>query len=345
MFIPKYTITNSVLGSVTSVDIAKEVVENSPLIPAWESKLRREALVREIYFGAHLEGNKLSLEDVSDLLDGKEVIGEMLDTQEVLNLKEALKFLEEGFSLSIEGVLALHKILLSQTSEGGQLRGRQVVIKDVKTNQISYTPPVAAELPYLMEDLISWLGGEGQQIHPILRAGITHFELYRLHPFFEANNHIARLVSLYILYSTNYSLNKYLSFEEYFDNSIMDYFLILQGVAKQDVLDTHERDLTVWLDFYTKGVGEEAVKVKDKIRRVSSESKVKDRLGEEMILTERQIIIMEYLHRHKEMRNKDFRKIFPDFSDDTVLRELQFLKKKGLVKKEGNTKRAIYLLA
>ena len=50
--------------------------------------------------------------------------------------------------------------------------------------------------------------------------------------------------------------------------------------------------------------------------------------GSQVELNERQMIIMEYLHRHKSMMNKDFRKMFPDYSDDTVLRELKFLKQK-----------------
>jgi DeoR/GlpR family transcriptional regulator of sugar metabolism len=53
---------------------------------------------------------------------------------------------------------------------------------------------------------------------------------------------------------------------------------------------------------------------------------------------------MEFLHRHGSIQNKDFRKIFPDFSDDTVLREIKFLKKKGLIKKVGGTKKAQYVL-
>ena len=53
---------------------------------------------------------------------------------------------------------------------------------------------------------------------------------------------------------------------------------------------------------------------------------------------------MEFLHRHKNMQNKDFRKMFPDYSDDTVLRELRFLAKKGLIRKIGGTKKAQYIL-
>ena len=72
---------------------------------------------------------------------------------------------------------------------------------------------------------------------------------------------------------------------------------------------------------------------------------IKNKLGAQVELNERQMLIMEYLHRHGSMQNRDFRKIFPDFSDDTVLREMGFLKKKGLIKKVGGTKKARYELS
>ena len=124
----------------------------------------------------------------------------------------------------------------------------------------------------------------------------------------------------------------------------MDYYLTLQAVSNQLVLDTHERDLTPWLEYFVEGVAIELNRVKEKVQRISVDAKVKDKLGGQVMLNERQMTIMEFLHRHKSMQNKDFRKMFPDFSDDTVLREMKFLKQKGLIKKIGATKKATYLL-
>ena len=85
-------------------------------------------------------------------------------------------------------------------------------------------------------------------------------------------------------------------------------------------------------------------RVKEKVQRISVDARIKDKLGEQVMLNERQMLILEYLHRHKSIQNKEFRKIFPDFSDDTVLRELRFLIQKSLVKKMGGTKKATYVL-
>ncbi|OGE69157.1 hypothetical protein A3J21_02000 [Candidatus Daviesbacteria bacterium RIFCSPLOWO2_02_FULL_43_11] len=178
----------------------------------------------------------------------------------------------------------------------------------------------------------------------MIKAGIIHYELARIHPFVEGNGRTARAVATLIMFLEGYDIRKLFSLEEYFDNNPMDYYLTLQAVSNQLVLDTHERDLTPWLDYFTEGVAIELNKVKERVRRISMDARVKDKLGEQMTLNERQMLIMEYLHRHKSMQNKDFRKIFPDYSDDTVLRELRFLKQKGLIKKQGGTKNAVYML-
>jgi Fic family protein len=240
--------------------------------------------------------------------------------------------------------LTVDRLLSPEVS--GKFRTTQVVIKNTQTGQVSYTPPPAAEVPYLIEDLVSWINSdEAKEVHPIIKAGIIHYELARIHPFIDGNGRIARATATLILFLDGYDIRKFFSLEEYFDSNPMDYYLTLQAVSNQMVLDNHERDLTPWLDYFVEGVAVELNNIKERVRRISLDSRVKDQLGTQVTLNERQMVIMEYLHRHKSMQNKDFRKIFPDYSDDTVLRELKFLKAKGLIKKVGGTKKAHYVLA
>ncbi len=357
MFIPKYTITNRILKDIGIVEASREIIMNAPLVPAWEAKFRKEAIERTIHHGTHLEGNQLSPEEVKDVLEGEEVIARERDVQEVINYRNVLKFIDGvytqigssgSYNFTIETILEIHKlttekILSLQTS--GQFRVRQVVIKNTKTGQVSYTPPPAVEVPYLVEDLVNWINSdEGRAVHPIIKAGIIHYELARIHPFVDGNGRVARAVATLILFLDGYDVRKFFSFEEYFDENPMQYYLTLQAVSNQLVLDTHERDLTPWLEYFVEGVAIELNRVKEKVQRISVDARIKDKLGEQLMLNERQMMIMEYIHRHKGLSNKDFRKIFPDFSDDTVLRELKFLRQKGLVKKAGGTKKALYVL-
>ena len=357
MFIPKYTITNKILKNIGIVEASREIIINAPLVPAWEAKFRKEAMERTVHHGTHLEGNPLSEEEVKDVLEGTEVIARDRDIQEILNYRNVLKFIDViqaqigssgSYNFTLETILEMHrltteKILPEQTS--GQFRLRQVVIKNSKTGQISYTPPPAVEVPFLVEDLVRFINSdEAHSTHPIIKAGIIHYELARIHPFVDGNGRVARAVATLVLFLDSYDIRKFFSFEEYFDENPMDYYLTLQAVSNQLVLDTHERDLTPWLEYFVEGVAIELNRVKEKVQRISVDARVKDKLGEQLMRNERQMIIMAYIHRHKGLANKEFRKIFPDHSDDTVLRELKFLRQKGLVKKSGGTKKAVYEL-
>ncbi|OGE31521.1 hypothetical protein A2631_00155 [Candidatus Daviesbacteria bacterium RIFCSPHIGHO2_01_FULL_44_29] len=357
MFYPKYTITQKVLKNIGIVDAAKEVITNAPLIPAWEAKFRKEAMERTVHHATHLEGNRLSEEEVIDILDGKEVIARDRDIQEILNYRNVLKFIDSiatqigpsnPYIFTLETVLEIHRLTvfrILEIAQSGAFRTRQVVVRNTQTGEISYTPPPAAEVPYLMEDLISWINlPETREMHPIIKAGVVHYEIARIHPFVDGNGRAARAAATLLLFLDGYDIRKFFSFEEYFDENPMTYYVTLQAVSNQMVMDTHDRDLTPWLEYFVEGVAVELNRVKDRVRRISADARVKDKLGDQVILNERQMMIMEYLHRHKLMTNKDFRKIFPDFSDDTVLREIKFLKQKGLVKKIGGTKKAQYVL-
>lgn len=357
MFVAKYTITNLVLKNIGIIDASREVIVNAPLIPAWEAKFRKEAIERTVHHGTHLEGNRLSEEEVKDLLDGREVIARDRDIQEVINYRNVLKFIDQiasqigpgnPYVLTIDTILEIHRIAVEKIlafEQSGHFRFRQVVVKNTQTGAISYTPPPAAEIPYLVEDLVSWINSdEVKEMHPVIKAGIIHYELARIHPFVDGNGRTARAVATLVMFLDGYDIRKFFALEEYFDQNPMDYYVTLQAVSNQRVLDTHDRDLTPWLEYFVKGVAIELNTVKERVKRISADARVKDKLGEQVELNERQMMIMEYLHRYKQMQNKDFRKIFPDFSDDTVLREIRFLKKKGLIKKIGGTKKAAYVL-
>ena len=330
---------------------------NAPLIPAWEAKFRKEAIERTVHHGTHLEGNRLTDEEVKDVLDGKEVLARERDIQEIINYRNVLKFIDQialqmasakNYFLTLEGFLEIHRITTERIlppESCGKFRLSQVVIKNAVTGQISYTPPPAAEVPYLVEDLINWINDEEtKEMLPVIKAGIIHYEISRIHPFLDGNGRTGRATATLIMFLDNYDIRKFFSLEEYFDENPMDYYLTLQAVSNQLVLDTHERDLTPWLEYLARGVAIEHNRVKEKVKRVSTHAHIKNQLGAQVELNERQMLIMEYLHRHGSMQNKDFRKIFPDFSDDTVLREMRWLKKKGLIKKVGGTKKAKYML-
>src|SRR3989338_8480992 len=111
MYSPQFTITNKLLKTIGIIEAAKEVIENSPLVPAWEAKFREDALVRTVHHGTHIEGNELNLTEAEKVLAGAKIVGRERDIQEVLNYRNVLKFIE-GFNkgeISEETVKHVHE--------------------------------------------------------------------------------------------------------------------------------------------------------------------------------------------------------------------------------------------
>ena len=79
MFQPKFTYTNNIVRLLTRISSAREIILNSPLIPKWEVALRREAIIHSAHSSTSIEGNRLSLEQVSDLAHGREVMATRKD--------------------------------------------------------------------------------------------------------------------------------------------------------------------------------------------------------------------------------------------------------------------------
>ena len=95
MFMPNFRYTHRIVNNLTKIGVAREVILNSPLVPKWEVSLRREAIIRSAHSSTAIEGNPLSLEQVSDLAEGREIMVRRKDRQEVLNYLEALEKIPE----------------------------------------------------------------------------------------------------------------------------------------------------------------------------------------------------------------------------------------------------------
>ncbi|MEK7577746.1 MAG: Fic family protein [Patescibacteria group bacterium] len=345
MYQPQFTITNKIVKHIGVIEASKEVIENSPLVPAWEAKFREDAIVRTVHHGTHIEGNDLTLTEAEKVLAGHKIIGRERDIQEVLNYRNVLRFIEDykGNTLTEEVIkhvhaLVAHRILAD--ANVGEYRKTQVVVKNAQTGEVTFRPPPSVEIPFLFIDFLSWLDGVGDEdMHPALKAGIVHYELVRIHPFLDGNGRVARAIAMLVLFIHGYDIKRFFSLEEHYDREPLAYYEALQGVEKE------KGNLTHWLEYFIEGLAIELTRVKEKVKSLSTDLKIKKSFGgQQMTLTERQIKIVEFVQENGFLQNKAFFELFPMVSEDTVLRDLKDLLKKGIVKKEGTTKGARYVL-
>src|SRR3990170_5270329 len=94
MYTPKYSITNKILKNIGIVEACREVIDNAPLVPAYEKKFREEAIIRTVHHGTHIEGNELNLTEASAVLKGQPVVGHDRDIQEVINYRNVINYLD-----------------------------------------------------------------------------------------------------------------------------------------------------------------------------------------------------------------------------------------------------------
>lgn len=360
MFQPNFTITNNLVMYLSRLEAARALIDNSPLVPAWEMKFRDDALQRTVHYGTKIEGNDLTAEqarqvvmiDDSNLRSIAEKAGIMArdrDIQEVINYRNVVWWIDQQQNIANPNLLSektfkkLHSLTTARLIDEqyvGVYRDKEVVVKAVSGDEIAFRPPHHSEVPFLMSDFFMWLNEPSTaNIHPVIRAAITHYQLVHIHPFVEGNGRSARAMATLVLYLARYDFKKFFSLEQYFDLDVARYYQALLSVQQSG-----SSDLTYWLEYFSYGLAIEVDKVKSQVMKLSKDLKLKEQLGRQISLSERQIILLEILHHQGEITSEEAQQALPNVSTDTILRDLKDLIKKGVVEKRGVTKGVRYLL-
>ena len=272
MFKPKFTITPKILDSLSQIAEIKGMVHKSSLLPTREAFLRQSAIIKMAHTSTSIEGNTLTEHQVKDVAQGKPVLAENRQVVEVENYLAALKKVDQisldKSELNAHDILLLHKIVISKLvdrSKTGIFRPGQVYVVNVlpdKQEKIVYTPPLSSQVPILIQDLIGWLKISGS-LHPIIRAGLLHYQFETIHPFTDGNGRVGRLLTLLYLYQSGWDFRKILVLEDYYNQNRKNYYQALQTGA--NYAKRENADLTNWLEYFTEGFLEETKKVRDQI--------------------------------------------------------------------------------
>lgn len=358
MYTPKFYISNQILKNIGSIEASKEIIDHAPLLPYFEKEFREDALARSVHYGTHIEGNELNLSEAEKVMMGQNIAARERDVQEVINYRKVLEYIEnlrtlhsassgqEDSEVKIDQDLIkeLHKMTVHKIlpeAQCGVYRKTQVVVKNSLTGEISFRPPMAVAIPFQIKELLEFIeSSKNQDIHPILESGIVHYEFVRIHPFLDGNGRVARAFATLILFLEGYDIRRFFSLEEYFDKDALKYYEALQSVEKAD------GDLTKWLEYFTLGLSFELLKIREKVENISIDARLKEKLGgNPILLTPRQLKIIEYIQKVGYLQNQAFESLFPMISEDTILNELKLLLKAGIIKKHGVTKGAKYIMA
>ena len=299
MFVPKYTITDGIVSRLSEIAEIKAMVERSALLPSREAFLRRAAVIKMAHTSTSIEGNRLQEYQVQKLSEGKRIVAEEDQIREVENYLVALRRIDEivneksGFSRN--EILKIHKVVvggLVDKEKTGVFREGPVYILNVLPKgeeELAYTPPPNEKVPELIDDLLLWLGKAGE-VHPVIRAGLFHYQFETIHPFTDGNGRTGRLLTLLHLYQSGWDFKKVLVLEDYYNQNRKNYYRHLQT---GDTFNSRKgADLTNWLEYYVEGFLQEVRKVKDLIINISVVGEAK---GTRNILDNDELKIVDFV--------------------------------------------------
>lgn len=190
-YTPPFSITNGMLTLVSSIS---EKVGKISVTSGMQAKphLRKNNRIKSIHSSLKIEANSLTIGQVRDVINGRTVLGEQREIQEVKNAYAAYEKLSKINPFDINELKRLHGIMTKYlVDESGTFRrGEEGVFSG---DTCIFMAPPARMVPELMDNLFNWLSRCRDEVHPLIMSAVFHYEFVFIHPFSDGNGRMARL--------------------------------------------------------------------------------------------------------------------------------------------------------
>jgi len=197
---PPFEITSKILEIVAQISELIGSFSATNFIDTFSPHLRRSNTIKTVQSSCAIEGNELTLEQVTALFDGKTVIGSPREVQEIKNALDLYEAMDTFKTTSKESLLSAHKVLmLGLINDAGQFRTSGVGIR--KGEEIMHLAPHAENVHALINDLFHWV--ENTDIHPLIISSVFHYEFEFIHPFTDGNGRMGRFWQTVLLKEWN----------------------------------------------------------------------------------------------------------------------------------------------
>lgn len=314
---PPYEITTAIFRLVASISeklgVAKALYIDRP-----EPQLRKRNKIKTIYSSLKIEGNTLSEDQITAILDNKRVIGPKGDILEVKNAIRVYEDLMSFNSTSIKSFLLAHRTLMDGLIERpGQFRTSGVGI--VQGSKVTHLAPPAANVSFLMNDLFKYLKESDDLI--LIKSCVFHYEMEFIHPFMDGNGRMGRLWQSVILVKEN-PVFEYLPFETLISQNQDAYY---DALSKSDKTGKS----TQFLEYM---LGVIDASLEDLLSFSNRSLNTLDRLSYFVSLDK------------ADFSRKDYMNIFKDISSATASRDLKEGIEQGLFSRSGEKRNAVYKL-
>ncbi len=312
---PPYSITGKILNLVASIsEIIGEV--NSAHLNKPPIELRRKNRIQTIHSSLKIEGNTLSIEQITAIVENKRVLGPKKDILEVKNAIAVYNYLDKLNPFSFISFCKAHGILMDGLVESpGELRNKTVGI--ARGSEVTHIAPPAHLLQALMNDLFTYLKNDDDLL--LLKSCVFHYEMEFIHPFMDGNGRMGRLWQTLILKSA-YPVFEFLPIDAQIKERQAKYY---EALGRSD----NTGRSTVFIEFMLEIILESL----NKLLSIQNTNLTNiDRIN-----------LFKSIIKEKYFTRKEYLRSFREISSATASRDLKFAVENRLVKKSGekNTSR------
>jgi len=312
---PPYQITPVILKLIVSISEKLGQI-NAKFLDKPSPKLRKENRIKTIHSSLSIEGNTLTEEQITALLENKRIVGPKKEVSEVLNAIKAYNYLHKFDPHSTKSFLKAHEILMKGlVPENGKYRKKGVGI--MAGARLAHLAPPAENVPHLMNNLFLYL--KTSKEITLIKSCVFHYEMEFIHPFIDGNGRMGRMWQTLIL-MREYPVFEFIPFENLIQKSQRKYYLALSQSDKSG-------NSTPFIEYMLQVIDDSLNTTLD--------------VKSHILNTEDRLTYFSQLNQ-TEFSRKDYMNIFKEISSATASRDLKKGVEIRLFKKQGDKTKTIY---
>lgn len=315
---PPYQLNENILNLCSHISQLLGKCEGLRLLTP-SPQLRKENKIKSIQSSLAIEGNSLSLEQVTAIFDEKKVLGPAKDILEVQNAIQAYSQARQFTFHSTKSFLRAHQILLKDlVPDAGKWRQKGIGV--FQEGQVLHMAPPASRVQFLMSDLFQYLKAQKKQ-NLLLLSSITHYEIEFIHPFSDGNGRMGRLWQHVILLN-HHPFFEFLPIESIIKKHQAAYYEVLQKSDKAG-------ECSAFIEFCLEAILESMEKMLSQFHASPINNTSRLELGKSHF-------------KNRPFTRKDYLQFFKNLSTATASRDLLEGSEKKILKKEGEKAKTVY---
>lgn len=334
---PRYSVSRASARRLRTIERLDERLQAREFpSQAWR-RLLREALSRNAYATASIEGNPLSLDEVRRLLAKSPSPSNLLepDEREIINFAKILDALaDHPAPTRVSDVNRLHAEYFDGVLERpGVLKQRQNAVVSKREGRVLFVPTAPNKVRKELQAALDWWAGSDE--HPLVKSSLFFHEFQSIHPYADGNGRLGRLLTTLQLWHSGYHAVR-AAFLDYAINEDRDAYYVALDAARGRAWDR-----SAWLEHFLPTIEDAYQRA---IRRALLLESLPDRLRE------RQVRIVEWMSRatrtepRRRFKLADLHEAFPAAPLRTLSSDLAVLVAEGILERHGTRKAARYRL-